>query len=188
MSEEIKEKILNLAEPIVRDLGLRVWGLDIVPGPVAKVRLFIDLPLESSGEGDERLSANIDQCELVSRRLGLALEVEDVFPNPWVLEVSSPGLERKFYNIEQMVPYIGDVIEVATRAPIEGFGSRKVFKGKLTRADGDSFELDLCSIGEDGQSLPENLPPARIPFDVVRNARRVHVFAAPRKPRKRGDR
>ena len=187
MNDEIKDGILKLAEPLARAEGLEVWGLDVTPGPTARVRLFIDAPLEDfdAGEGGQgRLSATIDQCERISRALGLALEVEDLFPGPWNLEVSSPGLERKFYSAAQARPYVGDVIEAALWEPLAERGSRKVYKGKLLAAGDDFIELEPCSIGEDGRVLPENIPPVRIPFKSVRNARRVHIFAAPKKPRK----
>ncbi|MDE5833106.1 MAG: ribosome maturation factor RimP [Desulfovibrio sp.] len=186
MNEEIKNTVRNLAEQIADSLGLIVWGLDIVPGPTTKVRLFIDSPVAKNDEVDENTPvAGIDECEKVSKRLGLALDAEDFFPNPWTLEVSTPGLERKFYSAAQMRPYIGDLIEAALGSPLDGFGSRKVFRGKLLDADDDSFELELCSVGEDGRILPENSPPIRIPFNAVRNARRIHVFSTPNKPRER---
>ena len=180
MKEEIKQTIRNLAEPIVRAEGLEIWGLDVISGPTTKVRLFIDAPAGA----EDGASAGIDQCEAVSRRLGLALEAEDLFPGRWELEVSTPGLERKFYSARQMAPYVGDMIEVALREPLADFGARKVFKGKLIGADEESFELEPCSIGEGGQILPENLPVARVPFGIVRDARRVHLFSTPKKPRK----
>ncbi|MBD5608335.1 MAG: ribosome maturation factor RimP [Desulfovibrio sp.] len=188
MKEENKQIIWDLAEQIVSSMGLVIWGLDIISGPTTKVRLFIDSAPEANSdeEGSEpKPLAGIDECERVSRRLGLALEAEDLFPNAWELEVSTPGLERKFYSADQMRPYVGDMIEAALYEPLKDFGSRKVFKGKLIDVGEDYFELEPCSIGEDGQILPENLPTARIPFGIVRNARRIHIFSVPKKPSKR---
>lgn len=188
MNEEIKKKIRELAGSIVASMGLEIWGLDVISGPTTKVRLFIDSAPEAprGEEGAEpKPQAGIEECERVSRRLGLALDAEDLFSNPWELEVSTPGLERKFYSAEQMRPYAGDMIEAALYEPLKDFGARKVFKGRLIDAGDDYFDLELCSIGEDGQILPENLPAARIPFGIVRNARRVHIFSVPAKPSKR---
>lgn len=184
MNEEIRQKIWQLAEPLVRAEHLEIWGLDIIPGPSVKVRLFIDQP-DPATPGLEKTSATIDQCESISRKLGLALEVEDFFKDHWVLEVSSPGLERKFFTLDQMRPYVGDVVEAALFEPLAGDDQRKVYRGKLLSVDSGSFTLDLCSIGEDGRVLEEYKPAVTIPFADTRNVRRIHVFAMPAKPGKR---
>lgn len=206
MNETIKEKILNLSRPLVEAQGLEIWGLDVQEPPARLVRLFVDIPtatqIENADSGkspvspdfgrserddwfdDPQLSASIDQCEEISRALGLALEVEDLFPGPWTLEVSTPGLERKFYSLAQMRPYIGDIVEGRLAAPLEADPSRKVYRGRLLSLDDGGFTIEPCSVGEDGEILPENLPPVRLSWNNLRNARRIHIFNVRKKPGK----
>lgn len=206
MNETIKEKILNLSRPLVEAQGLEIWGLDVQDPPARLVRLFVDIPTDTQIKNadsdthpvspdfgrveredwfsDSRLSASIDQCEEISRALGLALEVEDLFPGPWTLEVSTPGLERKFYSLAQMRPYIGDIVEGRLGTPLDVDPSRKVYRGKLLSLDVDGFTIEPCSVGEEGEILPENLPSTYLPWDNIRNVRRIHIFNSRKKPGK----
>ena len=63
-------------------------------------------------------SATIEQCEEISRHLALALEVEDSIPDAYVLEVSTPGLSRLFFSLDQMTRYVGDVVEARLHTPV----------------------------------------------------------------------
>lgn len=198
----IKEKILSLAEPLVEAQGLEIWGLDVKDPPSRLVRLFVDLPLANLQRQADQLamiqsrngenstppaSASIEQCEEISRALGLALEVEDCFQGPWTLEVSTPGLERKFFSLEQLKPYIGDFVEIRLSEPPEGNAMnppRKNWRGKLLSVDENGFELEPASLGADGHILPENLPPCHIDWDKILNVHRLHIFGCQPKPGK----
>lgn len=148
MTENVlKETVARLAEPVVRSLGLIIWGVEILQAGRIIVRLFVDVPpaaLEpwslnapcdeqasggvtssdpaspaSSSPGSAfPASATIDQCEEISRHLALALEVEDSIPEAYVLEVSTPGLTRAFFSLAQMRPYLGDMVEARLHAPL----------------------------------------------------------------------
>lgn len=136
----LKETVIRLAEPVVRSLGLVIWGVEILQAGRMIVRLFVDVPPEApilkarpdgSGTQLEAISSDpasaapasstspsIDQCEEISRHLALALEVEDSIPNAYVLEVSTPGLTRTFFSLAQMRPYLGDMVEARLHAPL----------------------------------------------------------------------
>ena len=127
MSENaLKETVIRLAEPVVRSLGLVIWGVEVVQAGRMAVRLFVDVPSgapespqDADGEKNEApSSASIGQCEEISRHLGLALEVEDAVPSAYVLEVSTPGLTRLFFSLDQMRPYLGDMVEARLHAPV----------------------------------------------------------------------
>lgn len=199
----LKEKILSLALPLVESQGLEIWGLDLKEPPARLVRLFVDLPLEdlqhnadreampktaaAADAPPSRTSASIEQCEEISRALGLALEVEDCFDGSWTLEVSTPGLERKFFTLEQLKPYLGHMVEarLSEGLPYEGGNPpRKTWRGKLLDIDKNGFEIEPASFGADGKILPENLPPVHIDWYRIRNVRRMHVFGAQAKPGK----
>ncbi len=199
--DNLREKIFSLAQPLAEAQGLEIWGLDVKDPPARIVRLFVDLPLASLQEAADKkvneqdsetgpsplLSASIEQCEEISRALGLALEVEDCFEGPWTLEVSTPGLERKFFSLEQLKPYIGDMLEIRlseTPTCLQTSQPRRNWKGKLLAVDETGFDLEPASIGADGQILPEHLPPCHIDWDKTLNVRRLHVFGGQPKPGK----
>ena len=82
MSENaLKETVIRLAEPVVRSLGLVIWGVEVVQAGRMVVRLFVDVPpgapesLQAADREENEASAapssaSIDQCEEISRHLG----------------------------------------------------------------------------------------------------------------------
>lgn len=169
--ENLRQTVLNAALPLIEARGIVLWGLEIVPGPVLVVRLYVD--------GGEEDIAGIDDCEAISRQLGLALEVEDPIDQPWTLEISTPGLERKFFSLMQMRPYIGDIVDIRLLMPCNG---RKHWRGRLLAITGDTLELEPCEVSAAGEILPENAPIAKLGWPHIAHARRVHIFAAPGRP------
>lgn len=136
--------ISALVSPILSSLNLTLWGIDIVAGGKMCIRVYVD-----SEQG-----AGIDECALVSRQLGLTLDVEDSIPNAYTLEVSTPGLERPFFAVEQLANYMGDKLEVALIAPQKAFPDRRKFVGILKAVEGESFTLELCPLGPEKQVKP----------------------------------
>jgi ribosome maturation factor RimP len=181
----ITTRIRELAQPLAEALGLQIWGLELLPGPKTIVRLYVDVPLVTIQQaenptGDEILpesvspesvspeSVSIDQCALLSRRLGLALEVEDILPSAYLLEVSSPGLERSFFALEQLAPYAGSRIAFTLSAPLQACPGRRNFVATLLRVAKDSFTV-----------APDDAPTVSeldVPWALVKKARRIHIF------------
>lgn len=129
-SQDLHERLTQIVEPIVHSFGLELWGLETPNAPKGGVlRIYIDSP---QGVG-------IDQCAELSKHLNPILDVEDPIPGSYTLEVSSPGLERPFFNFEQLAPYIGEKIYLKSRSPIEG---RKKWRGQLLSARDMQIELD----------------------------------------------
>ncbi len=193
----LKDAVLALAAPAAEAEGLAVWGLEILESGRMAIRLFVDLPDPAGQEGEgpaqdeaggglAQISATVDQCERISRQLALALDMEDLVDRAYTLEVSSPGFNRIFFSLDQMRPYVGDMVEARMHeawAP-EGQAPRRVWKGVLEAVDGDGFTLAPARVGEDGEVLREDAPPAAIPFARVRRASRIHIFIRPQKPGK----
>ena len=97
MSDKATE-IANLLAPTVEALGLDLLGAEYLPAPGgATLRLYIDVPL---AEQPERI-VNIDDCERVSREVSAQLDVEDPISGNYTLEVSSPGVDRPLFTLEQ---------------------------------------------------------------------------------------
>ena len=96
----------------------------------ALLRVFID---KESG-------ITIGECEQVSREIEAVLDVEDPIPYSYVLEVSSPGLDRPLKNKKDFKRYSGNIVRVVTHDPVEG---ETFFVGKLVEAGDDEVALLL---------------------------------------------
>ena len=140
-------------------------GTDIGPN-------FEDAELTFSSQG----GVTVNQCAEISRLVGLALEVEDAFPGAWTLEVSSPGLERTFFRLEQMNRYIGETIEVILWNPLPDVPLRKKYRGIVSEVGAGAFSLELS------EASPDSPPQVRIRWDDVRKAGLIHVFPDTNKP------
>lgn len=140
-----------LIEPIVTSLEYRLWGIEFLArGRDSVLRIFID--------SDNGIS--LEDCEKVSRQVSAMMDVEDPIADEYNLEVSSPGLDRPLFTLEQYVQMVGSVVNVRLRIPFEG---RRRFKGLLKgvedqdvvlEADGHEFLLPI-EIIEKGQVVPQ---------------------------------
>ncbi len=138
-----REELSRLLEPTVERMGYELTDLEMkIGGRDGVVRLFIDRP-----EG-----VGLDDCEAVSRQVSALLDVEDPVPGHYVLEVSSPGLDRKLTKPAHFRRFIGDDVRVKMRFPVDG---RRKFRGKLLAANEETIEVEV-----DGE--PHRLPMATI--------------------------
>lgn len=113
-----EDKLHALLEPSVQALGFELWGLEYLTGKHSTLRVYID------GEN----GVLVDDCARVSEQIGAVLDVEEPISGEYVLEVSSPGLDRRLFRLEQYPGYVGEEIEVKLRRPFEG---RRKFSGIL---------------------------------------------------------
>ncbi len=115
------QKVWEIAEPIVNELGLKLWDVRYVKeGADWYLRVFID---KDGG-------VDINDCEAVSRALDEPLDEQDPISQAYTLEVSSPGLERPLVRDEHFTQFIGSDIMVKMIRPADGLP--KEFKGVLT--------------------------------------------------------
>jgi len=131
-SSGILEKILEMVEPVIAAEGKQLIEAEYRREGMGWVlRLFID---QDGG-------ITVDDCAQVSRVIGDMLDVADVIPAPYHLEVSSPGLNRPLRKPDHFRSVIGKIVDVRTTAPIDG---RRRFKGLLKdiSADGILLECD----------------------------------------------
>ena len=143
------EQLDQLINSTVVGLGFELWGYEYRPhSESALLRIFIEK------EG----GISIDNCTQVSRQIGAALDVDDLIPVAYILEVSSPGIDRVLFTPEQYRGYIGDQLKVRTRSPIDG---RRNFRGSL-----EAVTDTHVSVQVDNETF-------EIPFDVVDRARLV---------------
>src|SRR5688500_17982505 len=111
------EELARLLEPTVERLGYELTDLELrIGGRDGVVRIFIDRP-EGVGLAD---------CETVSRQIGAVLDAEDPVPGHYVLEVSSPGLDRKLTKPAHFRRFVDRDVRVKVRFPVDG---RRNFRG-----------------------------------------------------------
>ncbi len=128
------DQIRNLLDPILDSLGLTLWDMEFQKhGPKWLLRIYIDR--EASG-------VTLNDCEAVSRDLGALLDVEDIIPHAYTLEVSSPGLDRTLSKPEHFIRFSGNTVKIKTFQPLNG---QKVFLGKLLGLAGGAVQIKLES-------------------------------------------
>lgn len=161
--QRLLEQLKSLAEALAQSLGLGLWGLEISSGPRMVLRVYLekdkaaspalqkdrasapgtapvsDAPLEEPALTAQGVS--VDECASFSRLFGLALDVEDIMPGAYVLEVSSPGFERLFFTASQLAGAVGRLVDISFFEAPPGREGRKKFRGLL--AAGPLPEKDI---------------------------------------------
>ena len=113
------ERVTNLLEPVVEGLGYEFVGAEYHPGRRQGVlRVFIDAP---DGVG-------VDDCAGVSHQLSGLLDVEDPIAGDYLLEVSSPGLDRPVFKAADYERFAGEWIRLRLKTPLDG---RRRLQGRL---------------------------------------------------------
>ncbi|HEX2059412.1 MAG TPA: ribosome maturation factor RimP [Thermoanaerobaculia bacterium] len=120
----LPENVEQQIQKIVESEGLELVHIDFR----RQGRLFL-LRVDIDKEG----GVNIDDCSLVSQQLSTWLDVEDPIPGEYELQVSSPGLDRKFYKPSDYQKFIGRLVRVKTSKAIRGL---HVIVGRLKEFDG----------------------------------------------------
>lgn len=131
-----QKTLTDLLQPLVEDLGYEFVGLEYSSNPKdKKLVLYIDRP-----DGIQ-----IEDCESVSREVAALLDVEDPISGHYNLEVSSPGLDRPLFTLDQFERFSGEEVQLTAFAAVEG---RRKFKGRILGAADGSVRLD-----QDGQEV-----------------------------------
>jgi ribosome maturation factor RimP len=125
-----KESLLELLEPAVAAMGFELADLDAHFGRRGLLRLYIDRP-----EG-----VTVDDCQRVSEQVGALLDVEDPLPGSYVLEVSSPGFDRRLRTLAHFERFSGELAKVELKDAREG---RRKLAGKLAGVEGGLVLLEV---------------------------------------------
>jgi ribosome maturation factor RimP len=145
-------QVTEIVLPILESLGMELVDVEFDKvGRDGVLRLFIDK------EG----GINLDDCAGVSRELSAVLDVEDVIPGHYSLEVSSPGLERPLKKPADYERFVGGLVRVRTFEPLpdDAGNKRKTFVGRLEGLVDGNVAIKLI----EGQS-------ASIPLEKVAKA------------------
>ena len=150
-----RNRIRQLVAEAVEGQGYELVELELKgSGNNSVLRIYIDKPGGVSHS----------DCGLVSEQVGTVLDVEDVIPYKYTLEISSPGLDRKLVRESDYTRFEGKQAKIQTRIPLQ---HQKVFKGRLRGLRDGSVLLELQS----GSVL-------EIPLDVIQEARLDFVWPA----------
>lgn len=127
------EKVREIAQRVADSAGLELVDVDLRGGGKARtLRIFLDKPGGVTHE----------DCANFSREVGTILDVEDAVPGgTYTLEVSSPGLDRKLLKASDYERFVGNLVKLTTRDPIDG---NRHFEGRLKSFSSDGrIELEL---------------------------------------------
>lgn len=130
MNKSIEQQIESLVDPIIREKGLELANVEYIKeGAHWYLRLYIDK------EG----GVDMDDCTDVSHAVSEILDIENPLPQTYMLEVSSPGLERPLKKEEDFKRFQGSLVMVHTVSKFQGF---KKFSGNLVGLINDEIVLE----------------------------------------------
>lgn len=142
-----QQEIQQLLMPSIEALGYELWGVEYLSqGRHTVLRIYI--------ENEHGIS--VDDCATVSHHISAVMDVEDPISGEYTLEVSSPGLDRLLFRLEQYPAYVGEWLDMRLRTPFEG---RRKFKGVLNGIEGEDVVVQV----EDHEYL--------LPFTTIEKAR-----------------
>jgi ribosome maturation factor RimP len=148
-------RVQQLVQQVVESQGYEIVEVEFKgAGKSSVLKIFID---KADGVSHR-------DCELVSEQVGTVLDVEDLIPSSYTLEVSSPGLERKLVKESDYTRFDGKLARIQTRIPLN---QQKVFRGRLQGLREGKVRLEL----QKGDLLD-------IPLDVIQEARLEIDWAA----------
>lgn len=143
------EVIVASVGPVVEGMGYELVGVEYGGGSGnGCLRVYIDTAA----------GITVDDCAAVSEQLSAALDVDDPIPDAYVLEVSSPGINRPLFKREDFARFQGERVFIRLEQALDG---RKRFKGRLT-----SVEQDTVCVEIDGQVW-------QLPLEAVEQAHLV---------------
>lgn len=140
---DVVEQVRALAARVAGTFGLEIFDVQFrreASGMVLRIQIDRPGPAASAEE-----SVGVEDCAHVSRDLSALLDVDDVVPTAYTLEVSSPGLDRPLRRADDYRRFAGRRAKIVMRERVDGQG---FFKGKLGGMDGQDVLID----GDDGRT------------------------------------
>ena len=145
-----KDEFKNIIEPVVNRNKCILWGVEILRGKKRNtLRVYID----------SNNTVDINDCENISKDLSYEPMLDISLGDDYILEVSSPGVDRKFFNIDQLDNFLGEELELRSKELIDG---KRRFSGILSKCEEKYFylkdlnntnlikfkftELDMCKL------------------------------------------
>ena len=136
MAGRIEAEVEKIVEELLVNTALELVAVDYVKERDWYLRVFIDK------EG----GVDLDDCQDLSRRLEGLLDAQDLIKTSYILEVSSPGLDRELKKPRDFQREMGKDIDVSLFAPLDG---KKVVTGPLSAYDGETINVGDMAIPMD---------------------------------------
>ena len=167
------EKVRDAAERVARSEGLEIVDVEWKVGKQRFLRVYIDRvpPAQPAElvEGEEAPSPfpkiSHSDCERVSKQLSVILDVEELIPGPgYILEVSSPGMDRALKKASEFARFAGCLAKISTTEPVD---AARFFEGRLKGFADGKVRMELK--GKDARIV-------EIPLEAIRKANLVVEF------------
>lgn len=136
MAGRIEAEVEKIVEELLENTALELVAVDYVKERDWYLRVFIDK------EG----GVDLDDCQDLSRKLEELLDAQDIIKTSYILEVSSPGLDRELKKPRDFQREMGKYIDVSLFAPLDG---KKVVTGPLSAYDGETINVGDMAIPMD---------------------------------------
>jgi ribosome maturation factor RimP len=158
------DRIRALAEPVAAELGLEVLDIELHgSAPRQVLRIYLDSPSQGS--------VTVADCEAVSRRLGDVLDAHDALSGRYMLEVSSPGVNRPLIKPEHFRRVVGGRVRIRRREAKDGVRN---IVGRLMSFDGQTLGIET----DDGRRCD-------VAFEEMEKANFEHEFPSVTRPGRR---
>ncbi|MBE9041511.1 ribosome maturation factor RimP [Oscillatoriales cyanobacterium LEGE 11467] len=131
MTHPLIPKIIDLATPVARELGLELVG--------AVFQTHYSPPVLRVDVRNSQAGTSLQDCELMSRSLEATLDAVELIPDAYVLEVSSPGVSRQLSADREFTAFKGFAVTVKTEEPIDG---QHQWEGQLVKRDDDAVYIN----------------------------------------------
>lgn len=139
--KEVIERVWEIAEPVIVQEGLEIVDIEYHrEGRGMVLRLYVDR-CGGTPPGTTAGGVGLDDLSRVSRQVGDVLDVREAVPGSYVLECSSPGINRRLRRPDHFRRYVGKRVRVRTAVPIEG---RRNFTGALVAVDPDAVVIEVA--------------------------------------------
>ncbi len=133
---DISSRVASMLEEFLADKELEIYQVQYKKeGPDWKLKVFLDKPADAESE-----YVNIDECELVTRYLNERLDEEDLIDKKYMLEVSSPGLDRELIKDSDYTRFAGRLVELKLYEAVNG---NKYFEGELIGKEDGVVSIDV---------------------------------------------
>lgn len=131
---DLVQETSRLATKVAESIGVELVDVEIFRAGKRRVlRIYIG----------HRDGVTVDQCAKVSRELGTLLDADNVMQDEnYILEVSSPGLDRPFKTLKDYRRNVGRFVRATLREPLEGLGNKRMVVGKLEDVGETSITVD----------------------------------------------
>lgn len=156
VTDRVVSIVQRIVEPVLASLGLVLVETEVRGrGPGTLIRVVIERPPDQ-----EDGAVSVEDCERAHVLIGHALDAEDPLPHAYVLEVSSPGLDRPIRRVEEYERFRGRLARFKLAKPVLG---QAVLIGRIQKLDGTQVWVETAPAGKrGGNAIPVALPLADI--------------------------